>query len=206
MKLTLKIWRQKNTQREGRIRPLSGGRRRSRDVDSGVPGCAERVADPEGRRACGLRARLPRRHLRLLRLRDQRHGARPGARDHRLPVDHAPLQGRRRADPRALARQGLPHGQGPGRRSPRLRPHHRRPAATSPFPPARRRRQRHPGWQRDRGPQHGRRRLHRLRSLRGGLPQRFGRAVYRGQDHPPRVSFRKASRSSNAARWPWWRR
>ena len=87
---------------------------------------AQRGPDRKGRRADRLRPRLPRRHLRLLRLHDQRRRPRPQRGHHRLPVDHAPLQGRGRAGPRAVARCRLPRHQGSGRRPPRLRPHHRR--------------------------------------------------------------------------------
>ena len=41
----------------------------------------------------------------------------------------------------------------------------------------------------------GRRRLHRLRRLRGGLPERLGDAVHRRQGHPPRRCCRRASPS-----------
>ena len=41
----------------------------------------------------------------------------------------------------------------------------------------------HPGSQGRRGPRHGRGRLHRVRRMRGRLPQCGGHAVYRRQDH-----------------------
>ena len=47
-------------------------------------------------------------------------------------------------------------------------------------------RQRHPDPQGKRRPRHGRGRLHRLRRLRGHVPQRLGGAVHRRQDRPPR--------------------
>ena len=50
--------------------------------------------------------------------------ARPGARDDGVPAPHASLQGRRHDHARAVAREGLPRRQGPGRRSQRLRSDH----------------------------------------------------------------------------------
>src|SRR5580698_2761767 len=65
----------KGTQGQGRIRQLFDGRRESGDVDAGVSRRAQRDADRKGRRAGGLRARLPRRHLRFVRIHDQRRRA-----------------------------------------------------------------------------------------------------------------------------------
>ena len=72
------------------------------------------------------------------------HG--PHARHHGLPAPHAALQGRRRAVPRAVARQGVPGDQGSGGGPRRVRPHHRRRrlssrSSTGSAPG----RQRHPG-------------------------------------------------------------
>ncbi len=85
MKVTLKIWRQKNRKDAGKFVSYPV------DIENAKCRCwsarrAQRRADRKGRRAGGLRARLPRRHLRLLRLHDQRRRARPNARHHRLPV------------------------------------------------------------------------------------------------------------------------
>ena len=114
----------------------------------------------------------------------QAHGPDKAATTCQLHMRH--FQGRRRSYHRALAREGLPGRQGPGRGPLRLRPH-----------PGRRRlrlgqhRQR-PGRQRDPDPQgerregDGRRRLHRLRRLRGRLPERLGDALRRGQGLPVR--------------------
>ena len=64
----------------------------------------QREPDRQGRRAGRLRPRLPRGHLRHVRLHDQRRRARPAARHHGLPAAHAPFQGWRRAISGALAR------------------------------------------------------------------------------------------------------
>ena len=57
-----------------------------------------------------------------------------------------------------------------------------------------------PGPERGRGDGHGRRRVHRLRRLRGRLPQRVGHAVHRGQDHPLECRSRRASPSATSER------
>ena len=105
MDLTLHVWRQT----EPRRRRGSIVRYEVKDVNEHISFLEmldvlnEQLIE-RGRGADRLRPRLPRGHLRLLRLHDQRRGARPAAGDDRLPAPHAPLQGRRRALPRALAR------------------------------------------------------------------------------------------------------
>ncbi len=76
------------------------------------------------RRAHRVRFRLPRRHLRRLRLRDQRPAARAGPRHDGLPAAHAAIQGWRHHHARALAGGGVSCGQRPGGGPERLRPHH----------------------------------------------------------------------------------
>src|SRR5271165_4488042 len=82
----------KECKRQGRIRQLLDGQCEWRDVDAGVPRRAQRNADRKGRRAGGLRARLPRRYLRFVRLHDQRRCTWSGARHNCLPADHAAFQ------------------------------------------------------------------------------------------------------------------
>ena len=148
-------------------------------------GRGQRGPDPKGRGAGRVRLRLPRRHLRHLRLMVNGVRARPRSGHDRLPAPHAAVQGRRHDHHRAVARAGVPGAQGPGRRSQRLRSHHpgrrlhvdqRRLGAG---------RQRDPGAARtssDAG--HGLRRLHRLRRLRRAVQERLGGAVH----VPPRSS------------------
>ena len=112
------------------------------------------------------------------------HG--PAARHHRLPASHAPLQGRRRALPGAVARAGFPVIKDLVGRPQRVRPHHRRRRLHLGADRQRAGRQRHPGAEGRRRPRHGRGGLHRLRRLRGGVSQRLGGAVHRRQDLAPR--------------------
>ena len=105
MKLTLHVWRQKNAAASRAVRALRCRRRQPRHV---VPRDARRAQ----RGADRARAKSPiafdhdcREGIcGIVRLHDQRRRARPAARHHRLPAPHAPLQGRRRAVPRAVAR------------------------------------------------------------------------------------------------------
>ena len=71
MKLTLKIWRQKNPNEKGAFvrYPVDDV-----DPEMSMLECLDvlnEIADSARRSPSGLRARLPRRHLRLLRLHDQ---------------------------------------------------------------------------------------------------------------------------------------
>ncbi|CAA9309968.1 MAG: Succinate dehydrogenase iron-sulfur protein, partial [uncultured Friedmanniella sp.] len=163
---------------------LRGAGRLRAHVVPGDDGRPQRAADAAGRRPDRLRPRLPRRHLRSVRGGHRRRGPRPAA-DHHLPAAHA-LVRRRRHDRRgALARRRLPGGQGPDGRPGRLRPDHpgRRLHLRADRDRAGRARLAHPEGQlrpRVRG-----RRLHRLRRLRGSLPQRLGDAVHRVQGDPP---------------------
>ena len=92
MKIILHVWRQRNANEKGRHGPLRSSQRQPRDVVPGDARRPERGADREGRRADRLRPRLPRRHLRHVRLHDQRGGARAAEGDHGLPASHAALQ------------------------------------------------------------------------------------------------------------------
>ena len=110
----------------GPLRHLRGGGRQSRHVLPRDARRRQRGAGAEGRGPDRLRPRLPRGHLRHLRLRHQRPGPRPAGADDRLPAPHAELLRRRRAHARALAGRVLSGRQGP-RRGPR-----RRSTASSP--------------------------------------------------------------------------
>ena len=142
-----------------------------------------------GRSADRVRPRLPRRDLRLVRHDDQRRGARADRGHGHLPAPHAELPGRRHDLHRAVAGAGVSRDQGPGRR-PRARSTGSSPPAASsrPRPAARRTRNAIPIPKQDVGHRDGRRGVHRLRRLRGGVSQRLGVAVHRRQDHPPRAA------------------
>ncbi|CAA9220493.1 MAG: Succinate dehydrogenase iron-sulfur protein, partial [uncultured Blastococcus sp.] len=154
----------------------------------------QRAADHGRRRPGRLRPRLPRGHLRHVRRHDQRRGARPPA-DDDVPAAHALVQGRRHDRRRAVAGEPLPGDQGP----------RGRPARAGPDHPVRwlhQRRDRNGSrGARDAGAQEGLRRrlrrrdLHRLRRLRGRLPERLLDAVHRREGHPPRPHAAGAARA-----------
>ncbi len=104
---------------------LRSERRESGHVDAGAARRGERGPDPEGRGADRVRARLPRRYLRIVRVHDQRHRARSAARDHGVPAHHAAFQGRAGIVHRAVAGQGISGDQGSGGGSRGFRPDHR---------------------------------------------------------------------------------
>ena len=185
MRITLRVWRQKSS---GRRRPdghLRGRRRQRAHVLPGDARRAQRAAHAPGRGPDRVRPRLPRRDLRHVRPGDQRRRPRP-AKDHHLPAAHAhssttatsidiepwraeafpvikDLVVDRSAFDRIIQAGGYisaPTGTAPD-------------AHAVPVPEGGRRsrlRRRH---------------LHRLRRLRGGLPERLGDAVHRREDHPP---------------------
>jgi ferredoxin len=194
MNLTLHVWRQNGPGARGASRPTrsttSARHVLPRDARRG-----QRAAHREGRGAHRLRPRLPRGHLRHVLAGDQRRAARPAARHHHLPAPHAQLQRRRRRSIEPWRAKPPSRCSRTCGRPRRLRPHHRRPAATS---------RAHGGRptptpcpsQGDADARHGRRRLHRLRRLRRGLPQRLGDALRRRQGLPPRPCCRRASPSA----------
>ena len=63
--------------------------------------------------------------------------------------------------------------------------------------------ERDPRSQGRRGPRDGRGGLHRMRRLRGRLPQCSGHAFHRGQDHASQFAAPRASRSATSARRTW---
>ena len=186
MKLTLHIWRQRNTDDKGRM-----VRYEVPDVNPDMSflemlDVLNESLIAEGRRAGRLRPRLPRGHLRHVRLHDQRRGPRSASAAPRVCQLHMrhfkdgdelylePWRARafpvvkdlvvdRSAFDRIIAAGGF------------ISRAHRQRAG----------RQRHPGSQGSRRPRHGRGRLHRLRRLRGHVSQRLGRAVHGRQDRPP---------------------
>src|ERR1039457_4739788 len=81
-------------ERQGPHGPLRIAGRERAYVVSGDARRAERGADHQGRRAGGVRPRLPRGHLRHVRLHGERGGARSAAGDHAVPTPHAPFQRR----------------------------------------------------------------------------------------------------------------
>ena len=208
MNLTLHVWRQKNARRQGALRHLRGEERQPRHVVPRDARRGQRGAHREGRGPDRLRPRLPRGHLRHLQHGDQRQAPRAAA---SAPPPASSTCGHFKDGDthrhRALARQGLPGGQGPGRGPQRLRPHHRRPAASSPCPPAARPTATpSPCPKENADLRHGRRRLHRLRRLRRRLPQRLGHALRRGQGRRTWRSCPRASPSATTACAGWSRR
>ena len=108
---------------------------------------------------------------------------------------------------RAVARRRLSGRQGPHRRPRRVRPHHRRRRLHLRVHRRRSRRQCHPRPEGERRPRDGRRGVHRLRRVRGRLPERLGHALRLGEGLAPGDSCPRASRSvpHASARWsPRW--
>ncbi len=164
-------------------------------------------SDRQGRRAGRLRPRLPRRHLRHVRLHDQRRGPRPAARHHRLPACTCATS---RTATSCTSSRGAPRAFPVVKDLVVDRSAFDRIIAAGGFISRRHRqrarRQRHPGPQGQRRARHGRRRLHRLRRLRGHVPQRLGVAVHRRQDLAPRPAAARPARARAAAPSPWWRK
>ena len=181
MNLTLHVWRQKNACEPGQAGDATRRTTSARDMSFlEMLDVVNEELIAEGRGAGRLRPRLPRRDLRHVRLMINGMRARPAARHHRLPAAHAPLQGRRHDLPRAVARQGVPGDQETWW-STAARSTASSPAGgyisvrTGSAPDA----NAHPGPQGERRTGDGCRGLHRLRRLRGGLPERVGDAVHR---------------------------
>ena len=107
---------------------------------------------------------------------------------------------------RAVAGHGVPDHQGPDGRPGGVRPHrrgrrlHHRPDRW------RARRQPHPDPQAGRRRGDGRRRVHRLRCLRGGVPERRGQPVHRGEGRATSTCCRRARPSATAGSRRWSRR
>ena len=147
MNLTLHVWRQKNAPTTGALRHLRGATSVSPDMSFlEMLDVVNEELTAQGRGADRLRPRLPRGHLRHVRLvvNGRPHGPRHA--HHRLPAPHADAS--RTATTivdRALAGEGLPGRQGPRRRPQRLRPDHRGRRLRLRAHRQRARRQRHPG-------------------------------------------------------------
>ena len=169
-------------------------------------GRRQRRPDQEGPGRDRLRLGLPRRHLRAC------------AASSSTAIPHGPDRGttvcqlhmRRFKDgdtitDRALARQGVPGRQGPGRRSQRVRSHHRARAATCRSTAAAR-----PTATRSRFPKDVAElamdvgRLHRLRRLRGGLQERVGPSLHEREDLASRARCRRAQVEAHAPRRARW--
>ena len=132
------------------------------------------------------------------------HGPLPGTTA--VPASHALLQGRRRAVPGAVARQGLPGGERPGGGPQRLRPHHRGRRLHLAWPPAARPTAT-PSWCPRKTPTAPWTPPPASAAARAWPCARTPR---RRCSWRPRsrtwVCCRKASRSATRRAWPWWRR
>ena len=146
----------------------------------------QRPAGRRGPRADRLRPRLPRGHLRLVLDDDQRPGPRPVGGHRHLPAAHAQVPRRRRDRRRAVAGPGVPDHPRPRRRPQRVRPHRRGRRLHHRADRQRARRQPDPRAQGGRRRGDGRRRVHRLRRVRGRVPERRRPAVHRGEGRAPR--------------------
>ena len=147
---------------------------------------AQRAADRRGQGSDRVRPRLPRGHLRHVLADDRRPGPRPAARHGDVPAAHAQVPERRR---RSSSSRG-------GRAAFPIikdlmvdRAAFDRIVEAGGFITAadrrRARRQPDPDPQAGRRRGDGRRRVHRLRRLRGGLPERRRQPVHRRQGRPP---------------------
>ena len=129
---------------------------------------------------------------------DQRPGPRPAEGHGHLPAPHAEVRRRRRDLHRAVAGPGLPRAEGPHRRPDRLRPHRR--GGRLHHRPHRRRARRQPHADPQGGGRRGdgRGRLHRLRRLRGRLPEQRRAAVHRRPSSTTSTCCRRARPSATS--------
>ena len=206
MKAVFRVWRQREPERRGRVRPLRGGRSLPGDDAAGGARPPERSPRGAGRAARRLRQRLPRGHLRRLRHRGGRPPPWPAAAHHDLPRAHARLPRRRHDHARALPHRRVPRAARPRGGSPRARPRDagRRLRVRAHGQRARGQCAAHRA--RGGGARAGRRDLHRVRSLRGRVPERLGGAVRRRQGEPSRRACPRASRSARGGPGRWWPR
>ena len=160
----------------------------------------ERLID-EGKEAIVVRPRLPRGHLRHVLADDQRPGPRPAAGHGHVPAAHAQV---RTTATRSSSSRGGP------RAFPIIKDLMVDRAAFDRIVEAggfitaadrrRARRQPHPDPQAGRRRGDGRRRVHRLRRLRGRLPERRRQPVHRGQGRPPQPAAAGPGRALRAGR------
>ena len=122
---TAEVWRQAGPRRDGPARRLHRRERVARHVVPRDARRRQRGADQQGRGSDRVRLGLPRRHLRHLRLRGQRRRRTGPIRGTTVCQLHM----RRFKDGDTITlepwrAQGVPGGQGPGRRPQRVRPDH----------------------------------------------------------------------------------
>ena len=205
MNLTLKVWRQHDAKAAGQVRQLSGA---GRDAGHVVP----RNAGPAQRRSCRRKGEAPVAFEHDCRegicgscgflINGVAHGGHRGTTVCQLSMrffkdgDSLTLEPwRAKAFPvlRDLARRSL-----------RVRPHH---SSRRLHQRAHRRRagRRTPSWfRRKRRETRVRRgRLHRMRRVRGRVPERRGHAVHRRRRSRISIRCPRDSRSAISARWTW---
>ena len=159
----------------------------------------QRAAHRAGRGAHRLRPRLPRGHLRHVLADDQRPAARPAARHRHLPAPHAQVPRRRHHRDRAVA--GRRRSRWSATSSSTARAFDRIIEAGGYITVNDRlgpRRQPHPDPQGGRRRGDGRGGLHRVRRLRGGLPQRVRRSCSRRPRSPTSTCSRRARPSATS--------
>jgi hypothetical protein len=178
MTIHLKIWRQARGSSEGQASSITPSRACSHEMSFlEMLDILNEQLVKQGRRGRRVRQRLPGGDLRHLRPGDQRGGPRHPGRLHYLRDPHAQFK-----DGDTITIE--PFRAGPSRCS-RTWWSTARPSTASSRQGRLRHRQRGLGPRRQRDPRpqgrrrqrHGRRGLHRLRRLRGGLPQRLGLAL-----------------------------
>jgi hypothetical protein len=200
----MNVWRQEGPTTKGASRPTRP--RTSPDMSFLEMLDVVNESSSERRGAHRLRPRLPRGHLRHVRL--VINGVAHGPTRAPPPAScTCALQGRRHHHHRAVAGQSLPRASRTCRRPQRLRPHHQAGGYISVRTGGA------PDANADADPKEDadeairRRGLHRLRRLRGRLPQRLGHALRRRQGQPPRAPAPGAARAPPArpehgrARW-----
>ena len=182
-----RVWRQAGTDAaRRRSRTYDVRRRQPRHVVPRAVRRAERAARRRGPGADRVRPRLPRGHLRLVLDDDQRPRARPRDRHRHLPAPHAQVRRRRRDHRGAVARRARSRSSTTSSstaaafdRIVEAGGYITAPTGSAPdanlilVPEGSRRRG------------DGRRRVHRLRRVRGRVPERRRAALHRGEGRAP---------------------